>query len=140
MQNVSTIRSSKDLNNKFQLYAALSLASNNQQVNIYTAQGQIASFNDFSNDSKIDYCVKTSKCLYRIALELAVDSDGRNLVLSVVYNDAKGYNDEVVIESVNLYYQDQIIRKVLDPAISLTGIAVIPINLSSVNLIEINAV
>lgn len=65
MQNTKNVKNSKDLNNKFKLYAAFSFSDKTQSQFLYDSKGQISSFNDYNNDGNIDFCTSFGrKCLY----------------------------------------------------------------------------
>lgn len=80
MQDADRVRSTKDLDNKFTLVAALHFDSirSNSTVKVYNCSGSHISLDDYNSDHKIDQCIALG-CEYALSLMLKMQGTSGSL-------------------------------------------------------------
>lgn len=92
-QNTESVRSTKDLDNRFTLVAGLHFDTqrSNATFKYYSATGNHISLSDYNNNSKIDLCL-TQGCDYVFSILLTSTVNTRSLALNVTYGGGAGLN------------------------------------------------
>jgi alpha-glucosidase (family GH31 glycosyl hydrolase) len=101
MQNTTSVRQTKYLNNRFILRSGMYFDGNksNESQKVYTGNGSILSIKDLNDDVKITQCLSQG-CEYFFKIILTVSSTSSQLEINCTYKGLSGLNEELVIYRV----------------------------------------
>lgn len=104
-QNTDTVRSTKDLDNRFTLVAGLHFDAqrSNATFRYYSASGNHISLNNYNDNTKIDLCLTQGRD-YVFNLLLTSTVSTRSLALNVTYGGGSGLNELIIIDTITLHY------------------------------------
>lgn len=129
-QNAENVRTSQDLTNRFTLVAGFHYDAqrSNSTHKYYSTAGNHISLNDYNDDHKIDLCL-TQGCDYVFNMLLTETINTRSLGLNVTYAGGNGLNEEIIIDTLTLFFDGHRVTNSLESPVEIRGVTrvVIPI-------------
>lgn len=104
-QNSENVRSTKDLDNTFQLVAGFRFEKqrSNDTYQFYSAVSNMLSIRDYSDETKLEFCLFEG-CEYAFNLLLTVTQNTRSLKITTSYGGGILLNELMIIDQVTVYY------------------------------------
>lgn len=121
MQDALKVRSTRDLDSKFILLAAVSLdpLTSNATHKNYVAQGRQLSIDDYENNTKVETCLKRT-CEYVYNLWLRISPKERKLEIDITLTNSN-LSDIITITELRLYSIHETISQKLAQPIEVKG-------------------